>query len=49
MVNWFADNNLNVLDFDAGVFFAVVLTQNSQGKKEFYGIGQKMNYLYDAI
>jgi len=47
MVNWFADNNLKVLDFEAGNYFAIVLVQNSQGKKEFYAIGQKTVNTYN--
>lgn len=42
LFKWFSDKNLKVLDVKTGWHMAVVLTQNRDGKKEFYGVGKKM-------
>ena len=39
---WFNKNNLKVLDVKSNEKFAIVLTEDSQGLKQFYGIGQKI-------
>lgn len=37
---WFSDKNLKVLEVKTGMYLAIVLTKNEEGKKELYGIGK---------
>lgn len=43
LFKWFKDKNLKVLDVRTGLNMAVISTQDSNGKREFYGLGQQMN------
>lgn len=41
-VTWFSDNNLRIIDVKAGMEMAIVLTENSEGNREFYGFGKNI-------
>jgi hypothetical protein len=45
---WFAEQNIKVLDIEGGHSFLVALTENADGKREFYGLGLKMREKHDG-
>ena len=36
---WFTEKKLKVLDIEGGYNFLIALTEDAQGKREFYGLG----------
>ena len=49
LFKWFDNKNIKVLDVKTGWGFAIVLTQNADGKKQFYGIGKKIFECHNGV
>ena len=45
---WFTERKIKVLDIEGGHSFVIALTEDADGKREFYGLGTKLREKHDG-